>query len=166
MNEYHQKWYQNNKDAVNVCKRVVYQQKKRASINHQHDAFDNRKHGNMSSIMGRTFAWIVHLRGCWNFFIVPDFSNNSVLWEHFVYKESVPARENEGSSANNARNGVLEYGHNDANEQFVTSGLFGDSNMLTNMVGNFSHSGGNVAWGISYRNYIVNIISPMKFIST
>jgi len=60
----------------------------------------------------------------------------------------------------------LEDGHNDANEQFVASGLFGDRNMLTDMVEILEDSASNLGWSIAYKNYIVNIIITPGFVHT
>lgn len=56
----------------------------------------------------------------------------------------------------------MEDGHSDGNEQFIACDLFGDRNMLGDMVANFDLSLGNAEWGIPSSNYIVNIISPLE----
>lgn len=84
-----------------------------------------------------------------------------IFFKHCVYEEIFHGSDNNGSSSWYTINVVFKHGHIHGNEQFATSNLFGDNNMLGDMVGNFYHSHGNAGLFFPANNYIVNIITPL-----
>lgn len=100
------------------------------------------------------------------FSTIPNFSDNILLWEQYVCKESIHTSESHESSTKSGRNSILEGGHNEANEQFAAFSLFGDNSMVVGMVENLEHSVTNVRWGISCNDYIVNIDNPLEYMHT
>jgi len=61
---------------------------------------------------------VVHLQ---KFSTIPKFLNNSIVWEHCVYKESLHRSENCESSTNDGRDVTMKDRHNDVIQQLATS---------------------------------------------